>query len=115
MPETPQYMKDAPNGLKERIDGLHRAFASYYSKHPALVELKDRRLTNLRKIVTDRDNYALEYNRLTAQFDSNVIEIQLFWDGERKQAVQRIYTNKIDDLLLYDIAKVLELGIVIRQ
>lgn len=115
LPETPHYLKNAPDKLKKQFAALHTAVASAYNKNPILVELKDRRLMNLKKIVTDRDNYALEYGSLTAQFNSERIEVQLFWDGERKQVAQRIYTDNIDDLLLYDIGKVLELGIVIRQ
>ena len=115
MPETPQYLKDAPSKSKKLHEAIHKAVTSSYNKFPALVELKDPRLKNLRKIVTDRDSYILEYGRLTAQFSSKVIEVQLFWDGERKQVIQRMYTDDIDDLLLYDIAKVLERGIVIRQ
>lgn len=115
LPESPQYLKDGPSKLKRQLEALHKILTSSYNRYPALVELKDYRLKNLKKIVTDRDNYILEYNRLTAQFNSKVIEVQLFWDSERRQVAQRMYTDDIDDLLLYDIGKVLELGIVIRQ
>lgn len=115
LPETPQYLKGASSQSKKLREAIHKIATSTYNKFPALAELKDPRLRNLKKIVTDRDNYTLEYSRLTAQFNHNIFEVQLFWDGERKQVIQRMYTNDIDDLLLYDIAKVLERGIIIRQ
>lgn len=115
LPETSQYLKDAPDRIKKLKEAMQRATASAHCKYPYMLELKDPRLKNILKLVTDRDNYALEYGSLTAHFDSTAIEVRLYWDSAKKQVKQRLYVDDVDDLLLYDIGKVLELGIVIRQ
>lgn len=115
LPETPQHLKNAPVRLKKLMEAWQRAAAPAHCRYPYILELKDRRLKNILKLVTDRDSYALEYGSLTAQFNSEVIEVQLYWDSKRKQVKQRMYVDDMDDLLLYDIGKVLELEIVIRK
>lgn len=110
LPETPQYLKDAPAKQKRLHETLSRI-----RPVPILAELKDPRLKDLKKIVTDRDNYSLEYGRVEALFHENVIEVQSLWDSERQQVIQRLYTDNIDDLLLYDVGVVLERRIIIRQ
>lgn len=72
-------------------------------------------IKNLPKIVTDRKHYTIEYGKLQAIFHSKPVEMQAFWDSNNQKIVQRIYTDDMEDLLLYDIGIVLERNIPICQ
>lgn len=72
-------------------------------------------IKNLQKIVTDREHYIVEYSKTSAIFHSKPVEMQAFWDSGKRKIVQRIYTDDMEDLLLYDIGIVLERNIPICQ
>lgn len=100
----------------QSIDKLREALSriSVHTKNLNIFrDLGNPLIKNLQKIVTDCEHYVIEYGKTSAIFYSRPVEMQAFWDSENRKVVQRIYTDNMEDLLLYDIGIVLERDIPI--
>lgn len=79
--------------------------------------LVDPWLGNLPLIASDRARFVKQISDKRKQIiiSPRTVEIEYYWDKDRQAIGQQAYVEKIDDLLAYDICKVLESNMVIKQ
>ena len=83
----------------------------------SVTSLFDPWLGNLPLIASDRERFAkqLSDKRSHILVSPRTVTIEYYWDKARQTIGQQAYIEKIDDLLVYDICKVLETNMPIKQ
>lgn len=109
-PQIPEFF--SPD-IKSKLESLRRITASIKSNNMR-TRLDYAFGKTLRKIVDDRKNYRVEYDKTTALFDGTV-EIKYIWNSTSGHIEQVLYVDSMNDLIMYDIGKVLERDIKINQ
>lgn len=79
----------------------------------SIKKILDQSIRKLPLLMSDREQFINSFSSADTLFP-NKIEVLNVWDSATKKIVQVFYITKHDDLLLYDIVKVIEAGIYIR-
>lgn len=109
-PELPEFFSSK---TRRQIEALNRVTASIRSSK-LRIDLDYAFGRTLRKIVDDRKNYRVEYDKTEALFGGSV-EIKYIWNGTSGHIEQVLYVDSVNDLIMYDIGKVLERDIKINR
>lgn len=75
----------------------------------------DPRIRSLPLLMSDRDQFVASFTTGLDSFFSNNIEVHNTWNPQKRTVCQELYVQSEEDLLLYDIGKVIERGIYFRS